>query len=197
MIEHGEASPGAALEAAVPRLRAELRLDGETADGELGRCLRAAAGLCEAFTGTGLIDRDVVETVGHAPVRADAWTALSLRPVRAITAVARSGGGALAASDYRLDISADGTGLVRVAGPVRVTYRAGLAEDWAGVPEPLAFGVVRLAGHLWTVRDGDGAVPAAVAALWSPWRLLRLGAPDPSRRAPTGSVLPRMSGEAA
>ena len=70
---------------------------------------------------------------------------------------------------------------VRAAGAVRVTYRAGLAADWARVPEPLALGLVRLAGHLWTVRDGDAAPPAAVAALWSPWRRMRLGGPE--RRA--------------
>lgn len=172
MIELGEAPPGAALDAAVPALRADLRLDGEAADGELGRVLRAAAAFCEAYTGTALIEREVVE-------RLDAdgrWRALTLRPARAITGVTRADGSALDVAAYGLGIGGDGTGMVRANVPVRVTYRAGLAADWAGVPEPLALGVLRLAGHLWTVRDG-GAPPAAVAALWSPWRRMRLGAP--------------------
>ncbi len=183
MIEAGEASPGAALEAAVPALRAELRLDGEAADVELGRCLRAAAGLCEAYTGTALIEREVVETL-EAGGR---WAVLAKMPVRSITGVTELGGVALPPADYRLGIGGDGTGAVRATGAVRVTYRAGLAPDWARVPEPLALGLVRLAGHLWTVRDGDAAPPAAVAALWSPWRRVRLGGPavlgEPDRSA--------------
>lgn len=175
MIELGEAPPGAALEAAVPALRADLRLDGEAADGELGRCLRAAAGLCEAFTGLAVLEREVVEVVAPS----GRWTRLGLAPVRAITGVATANGAALSAGDYGIDIGADGTGLVRGPGRVRVTYRAGLSADWAGVPEALALGMVRLAGHLWTHRDGTGGKPpAAVAALWSPWRRVGLGARD-------------------
>lgn len=183
MIEHGEASPGAALEAAVPALRAELRLDGEAADGELARCLRAAAALCEAHTGTALIERELVEIV-EAGGR---WAVLAKTPVRSIGGVAELGGAVLPSAAYRLGIGGDGTGAVRAAGTVRVTYRAGLAADWRQLPEPLALGLVRLAGHLWTVRDGGAAPPAAVAALWSPWRRMRLGGPavlgGPERRA--------------
>jgi hypothetical protein len=51
----------------------------------------------------------------------------------------------------------------------------GIALDPNGVPEPIRQGVLRLVGHLFAVRDGaDGEPPAAVTALWRPYRRLRL-----------------------
>jgi uncharacterized phiE125 gp8 family phage protein len=57
-----------------------------------------------------------------------------------------------------------------------VHYRAGLAAGWNGVAEPLRQGVVRMAAHLYAHRDAaDGrGPPAAVTALWLPYRRLRL-----------------------
>ena len=57
------------------------------------------------------------------------------------------------------------------------TYSAGLAADWNGIPEPLRLGIVRLVSHFYSHRDAPdaGGVPAAVAALWRPWRRMRLG----------------------
>jgi uncharacterized phiE125 gp8 family phage protein len=67
---------------------------------------------------------------------------------------------------------------VRISGSTaaRVAVEAGLAEDWNGVPEPLRQGIVRLTAHLYAHRDaaGDAGPPAAVAALWRPWRRMRL-----------------------
>ena len=54
---------------------------------------------------------------------------------------------------------------------------AGLAADWTVLPEPLRHGMVRLAAHQHRERESSGAAsvpPAAVAALWRPWRRLRL-----------------------
>lgn len=51
---------------------------------------------------------------------------------------------------------------------------AALADDWAEVSPPLREGIIRFAGHLYRERDGGGTPPAAVAALWRPWRELRL-----------------------
>jgi len=54
---------------------------------------------------------------------------------------------------------------------------AGLAPDWDALPDGLRHGVMRLAAHQHRQREGDGAAPlppAAVAALWRPWRRLRL-----------------------
>jgi uncharacterized phiE125 gp8 family phage protein len=58
---------------------------------------------------------------------------------------------------------------------VQVSGMAGLASDENDVPEPIRQGVLRLVAHLFTVRDGDGAEPpAAVTALWRPYRRMRL-----------------------
>jgi hypothetical protein len=58
---------------------------------------------------------------------------------------------------------------------VRVTGTAGIADGENDVPEPIRQGVLRLVAHLFTDRDGDGGEPpAAVTALWRPYRRLRL-----------------------
>jgi hypothetical protein len=50
-----------------------------------------------------------------------------------------------------------------------------MADDENGVPEPIRQGVLRLIAHLFTSRDGtDGEPPAAVTALWRPYRRMRL-----------------------
>jgi hypothetical protein len=52
-----------------------------------------------------------------------------------------------------------------------------LAEAWADVPQGLRHGAIRLAAHLYRRRDDEADVstpPAAVAALWRPWRRLHL-----------------------
>lgn len=51
-----------------------------------------------------------------------------------------------------------------------------LAEDWGEVAAPLNEGIIRFAAHLYRERDAasPGEPPAAVAALWRPYRLVRL-----------------------
>lgn len=162
--------------------RAFLRLGaaGEE-DALLAGLLRAAADTCEAFVGRALLVRAVTETLPAAT----GWTRLGLAPVVAIDGVAalagEGGAVALAPADYAIDIDAAGEGWVRLAKPVeatrlRVAYRAGLASDANGLPEALRHGIVRLAAHLYLQRDGEAgaAPPAAVTALWRPWRRLRL-----------------------
>jgi hypothetical protein len=78
--------------------------------------------------------------------------------------------GAIDPSDGSL-LAAQAAGVPRV----RVTGMAGMADDENDVPEPIRQGVLRLVGHLFTDRDGDGGEPpAAVTALWRPYRRLRL-----------------------
>lgn len=48
--------------------------------------------------------------------------------------------------------------------------------DWAAVPAPVAHGMVVLAAHLFENRGRGDAPPAAVAALWRPYRRLGIGA---------------------
>lgn len=161
-------------------LRAYLRIEGSGEDALLAGLLRSASECCEAFTRVTLVDSEIEQALPARP----AWTRLDRAPVRAILSVAAPGAGtepaALAAADYGIDIDARGDGWVRVtrsgSGRVLVRYRAGLAPDWNGIPEPLRQGIVRMATHLYAHRDGeDGAgPPAAVTALWLPYRRLRL-----------------------
>lgn len=159
--------------------KAYLRLDGSGEDALLGRLIETATSLCEAFTGTVLVRRAFVETIAAER----GWQRLVHGPVVAITnieAVSATGETApLPADAYAIDIDATGTGWVRLtqagaAARLRVTGRAGLAEDATGVPAPLAQGVVLLAAHLFDRRETPGAPPAAIAALWRPWRRMRL-----------------------
>lgn len=169
--------PPAAAPVALAELRAFLRIDGAAGDAELAAQLRVATEMCERFIGTPLLERTLRETLA---ARAE-WQALSVAPVRAVTAVralARDGSDmALAPEAYGIDIDAGGRGWVRCpssVGRIAVIYTAGSAGDWNAVPEPVRHGILRLAAHLRL--DGDGVPPAAVTALWRPWRTMRLGA---------------------
>ena len=172
--------PASAPLASVSEAKAFLRIEHGADDAEIAGLVRSATALCEAFIGQLLIAREVSEVVP----RAAGWRRLAGTPVRAILdvgAVLADGSSvALQPGAYAVDIDADGDGWVRAVGllasgsRLRATYRAGLAEDWNGVPEPLRHGVLRLAGHLHRHRDDNTGPPAAVTALWRPWRRMRL-----------------------
>lgn len=170
--------PGAAL----AELKQWLGISAPHDDAGLATLLRAALDMCEAFTGILPIEAACEETLPAA----SAWQALSTRPVHAITMVdglpADGARFALPAANYAIDIEADGTGKVLVmnpasAGRVVVRFTAGLAGEWEDLPEALRHGMIRLAAHQHRARDDDRAgpvPPASVAALWRPWRRLRL-----------------------
>ena len=142
--------------------------------------VRSATALCEAFTGRVLIARPFVEELAAS----SDWQRLALTPVRGIDSVERVAADGsvtmLTTSDYGIDIDARGDGWVRVlassgSGRLRVSGRAGMANDPNGVPEPLRQGILRLIAHLFATRDGSGGEPpAAVTALWRPYRRMRL-----------------------
>ena len=169
--------PAAALDDA----KNYLRVVGSDEDALLARLMRSAAELAERFTGRALIAREFSQTLRVTP----AWTRLGIAPVRAIAEVeAMAADGTtspLPLGAYAVDIDAQGEGWVRVPLPgsakrVRVTFEAGLASEWQGLPEALRQGAVRLAAHLYTHRDDAAGAgpPAAVTALWRPWRRTRL-----------------------
>lgn len=145
-------------------------------DAVIDALARAALAMAETFLRTALIVR------GHRAVLPlkTGWRLLPATPVTAIGTVegVAADGSALplAGDGYAVDIDAAGDGWVRVtdargASRISVDYTAGLATDWAGLPAPIAQGVVRLIGHLQAERDGAaGPAPAAVTALWRPYR---------------------------
>ncbi len=168
--------------AALAELKDWLGITIVSEDAALTVQLRAALESCEAFIGTMPIESECEEVL---PVCSD-WMKLEARPVLAITAVyaipATGARTSLASDAYALDLGADGTGKVRVFNPglaqrIAVRFTAGLADGWNSVPDGLRHGVVRLAAHQYRQREGDSGAaipPAAVAALWRPWRRLRL-----------------------
>jgi uncharacterized phiE125 gp8 family phage protein len=174
-------APVAAGEAAREQAKAYLRIGHEVDDALIDQLMAAAIGHGEGFTGQQLIARTVDETI--APCAR--WTRLGRSPVSAMEAVSLlpvepGGETPLAVDGYAIDIDAAGDGWIRIVAAtqarVRVQYRAGIAADWAGLPEALRHGAIRLAAHLYSHRDAadEGAPPAAVAALWRPWRRMRL-----------------------
>ncbi len=170
----------AALAVSLAECKAYLRLERDDDDALLAGLIRSAMALCEAFTGQWLIVRDGEQRLANA----GHWQRLTAFPVVAITAVMQ-GEAVLPDSAFESDIDAAGAGWVRLRDPVAgpnsgprpvVRFRAGLGHDWNGVPEPLRQGLVRLVAHLFSHRDAAdaGPPPVAVAALWRPWRRLRL-----------------------
>lgn len=162
-------------------VKAYLRIGTSEEDALLAGLTRGAADMCEAFTGRALLARTVAEVL---PASA-AWTRLGAAPVRSIDGVASLAADGTAtvlpADDYAIDIDAAGDGWVRLTGAndakrIRVSYQAGMATDPNGLPEALRHGIVRLAAHFYSHRDSAAAAspPAAVTALWRPWRRLRL-----------------------
>lgn len=168
--------------AALAELKDWLGISTAMDDAPLAALLRAALEFCEDFTGRMPLQATCEEVLCVS----GGWQRLSTSPVQTIVAVegipAEGPRFALATGDYELDLDADGGGLVRVlrqgtAGRIAVRLTAGLAPDWASLPETLRHGAIRLAAHQHRAREGDGAdpyPPAAVAALWRPWRRMRL-----------------------
>ena len=188
-------TPPVLAPAALAELKDWLAITTPREDAALTQLLRAALETCEAFTGTMPLAAQCEEVL---PVlrpfdklraqdeRSGGWQALATRPVGAVTGVegipAEGARFPLAAADYAIELTADGGALVRVvrpgsAGRVAVRFTAGMAAGWPDVPEGIRHGVLRLAAHHYRQRD-TGAMqaipPAAVAALWRPWRLMRL-----------------------
>ena len=175
MIAQDMASPAVSMAEA----QAYARVETGEEEALLAGLVRSASAYCEAFTGQVLVMREFVEVLA---VSGD-WQRLTLNPVRSIDvveAVAADGSAVVLSADgYAVDIDARGDGWVRAQGAgdgrIRVSGQAGMASDANGVPEPLRQGILRLIAHLFATRDGSGGEPpAAVTAMWRPYRRMRL-----------------------
>lgn len=160
-----------------------LRLGPGDGDAAVSGLIRAAANLCEAFTGRMLIAREVIEeqTGTGAAVRLVKQPVVEIHDVMLL-----DGPGApqvLAASAWTMRHgSGDGAQIAWSAMPptgqrIRIRYRAGLARSASDVPEALRQGILRLVQHWHFSGPEDTALPAIVTALWSPWRRATIGAP--------------------
>ncbi len=166
------------MAATLEEAKAYLRIEDAAEDALITRLIVTATTLCEQFIGQVLIARTVMETVAAS----GEWRRLRTTPVRAITKVEGvSITGVpivLPVDSYAIDIDARSDGWVRVPGSGRavVIVEAGISADAAGLPDPLRQGILRLVAHLYAHRDeaDEEGPPAAVVALWRPWRRMRL-----------------------
>ena len=167
--------------AALGELKSWLGISTSTEDTLLIALIGAAAEACEGFTGAMPLQQGCEEILASSP----GWQRLGTRPVQAITGVegipAEGPRFALASDAYDIELEADGGAMVRVprpgaAGRVAIRFVAGLVPGWGSLPDGLRHGIVRLAAHLHRGRElaDAGTPPAAVAALWRPWRRVRL-----------------------
>lgn len=174
--------PAALAGTALAELKDWLAITTTGEDAFLTGLLRSALETCEAFTG----QVPLAMTLEEIHPADTCWRGLASRPVQAITGVegipADGARFPLAAGDYLVDLDASGGAHVRLlrqgaAGRIAVRLVAGIAADWPALPESLRHGVIRLAADAYRDRGGEakaGAPPAAIAALWQPWRRMRL-----------------------
>ena len=157
-----------------------VRIETGEEEAVLAGLIRTASAMCEQFTGRVILERSFTDTLSAS----GEWQRLALTPVRSIDNVEAIGedgiASPLAAGDFAMDIDSAGDGWVRLmpglgAARLRVTGQAGMATDSNGVPDPIRQGIVRLTAHLFNARDGGGGdPPAAVTAMWRPFRRMRL-----------------------
>jgi uncharacterized phiE125 gp8 family phage protein len=176
-------TPAGLAPAALSELKDWLGISTAQDDAQLTALLRASLDLCEQFTGLMPLQQVCEEVL---PAACD-WQGLAVRPVQSITLVegvpAEGARFALPVANYAIELDADGGGRVRISNPgsagrIAVRFTAGISADWASLPDALRHGVLRMAAHHYRQREdaGEGGItpPAAVAALWRPWRRMRL-----------------------
>lgn len=174
--------PAALAGAALDELKQWLGVTTPSEDAALRALLRASLETCEAFTGQMPLAAECEEVLcANAQ-----WQALTTHPVQAVTNAERlaTDGSriALTPDEYAIELETGGRALIRLTRShpemrVAVRFTAGMATDWEGLPDGLRHGVLRLAAHHYRQRESDTAKatpPAAVAALWQPWRRMRV-----------------------
>jgi uncharacterized phiE125 gp8 family phage protein len=155
--------------------RAFARIEIGEEEAVLAGLIRSASCLCEAFLGQVLIERAFTESLSSSME----WRRLNVFPVRSISG-AMNRGLPLPATAFATDIDANGCGWIRIVDPqvsgiVEISGTAGMAAGQNGVHEAIRQGVLRLVAYLFTSRDGEGGeIPAAVTALWRPFRRTRI-----------------------
>lgn len=184
--------PDAALP--VDAFKAHLRLGtgfGEDSlqDDVLKGFLRAALAAIEARTGKVLVARSF--TLDLSAWRDVTGQVLPVAPVSTVTRVALSDAQGsetvLGETAYRLDrdmqapvLRPSGASLpsVPTGGRVAVTFEAGMAPDWGGLPADLGQAVLMLAAHYYEYRNdmalSDGCMPFGVTSLIQRYRPLRV-----------------------
>jgi uncharacterized phiE125 gp8 family phage protein len=175
-------TPTALDGAPLDELKRWLSITTDREDGQLVDMMRASLAAFEAFTGLMPLAQACTERLPASRLSLRART----RPVRVLETVHLSGpGGAMlpvAADRYAERIDADGTLHLRLldapdGDSIELAFTAGLTDRWDSLDPGIRQGIVRLAAHHYRVRDAGEEAPAppsSIAALWRPWRQVRL-----------------------
>lgn len=191
-----EDTPIADASLPVAAFRAHLRLGTgfgleDAQDAVLTSFLRAAMAAVEARTGKVLLARDFMLTVSRW--QDEACHGFPVAPVLSVgqldlvgadgsREIADLGRIWLEADMHRPKLRATGTRLPRIAigGRAEITFEAGIAQGWEGLPNDLQQAVLMLAAHYYEYRNdtglSDGCMPFGVTSLLERHRNLRLGA---------------------
>ncbi|NOC44319.1 head-tail connector protein [Ruegeria sp. HKCCD7559] len=188
----------AIADAALPveQFKAHLRLGTGFAEDDvqnevLKGFLRAAIAAIEARTGTVLITRDFSWSLHRW--RDPSGEVLPVAPVvsvQAVTLTDKQGVETVEdAATYRLEHDSQrprirplGFSLpaIETGGSVKISFVAGMAQDWGGLPADLGQAVLLLAAHYYEYRDetslGAGCMPFGVTSLIQRYRVVRFGA---------------------
>ena len=171
---------GGDLSPALAELKHWLGITRTADDVQLTALIGAGVEACEAFTGV----TPLASTIEETRDASHEWTRLATMPIARVVSVetldSEGVRTVLGEDEYELHLSGDGAGQLRLRrGPfvsrVVLTLEAGLAPDWASLPDGLRHGILRFAAFLH--REGEQGAsepPAAIAALWRPWRRLRI-----------------------
>ncbi|KLI64861.1 head-tail connector protein [Aurantiacibacter marinus] len=174
-------SPTLSVEA-LDELKQWLAITTTRDDAALTALLRSSLDTCEGFTRQIPLSTSCEEVLPATR----GWHDIATTPVQAITSLVSIGSDGTRTDvdpgHYLFDITADGCGRINLLAPpaenrVAVRFTAGLASDWNTLPEGLRHGMIRLASYAYRERN-EGSTsrspPAAIAALWQPWRRMRI-----------------------
>lgn len=172
----------------IAEARAYLRLDGEDDDAVVAACVTAARQACESFTGRSLISQSWQLYLDRWPEGAVVLPRPPLQTVTAINVYDSDGAAtALDPGDFWVDGAGAPARLIaksstvlpqpgRRLGGIEITYDAGYGPGWNDVPQALRQGMLMAVADFYEHRSAETAsgLPAAIAALWQPYRVVRL-----------------------
>ena len=166
--------------APLTELKSWLAISTAQEDALLTDMLHAACGLCESFTGLVPLATTIEERVSEYGLR-QSLRSLPVRALVTIERVAADGIRTPVAGTRGFAMAADGSASLDTerqtdGSHLAVRIVAGMEEDWAALQPPIAQGIIRMAAHSYRERDlgPQAAPPSAVAALWRPFRRMRL-----------------------
>ncbi|MEM1194797.1 MAG: hypothetical protein AAGH57_01730 [Pseudomonadota bacterium] len=167
--------------AALDDLKGWLGISRPHEDTLLINLLGASVGICEAFTGQSPLEQTVEERI----VPTSGPHGLSTRPVRSFVSADWIGEDnaryPLEHDQFEFEIDANQAACLTLhsdhdSPAVIVSFKTGLAKNWSEAPEALKQGIIRLAAFHYRDRETgrEATPPISVAALWRPWRVMRL-----------------------